>query len=207
MVSRSLVVIILFVFAHGTAYAANIDAKMFLGPSLGETIILKNSGDGGVSKRTCTFISDSGTYYIEERTRLPKKKIQPKGFPPEIAQIIMGEADLINHYRLYAKDGRLILDSTTFKGEENIMVDFTNRRWSQFGKSPTDRIKMDYVIVKEDKKVVMGKLRNLVHVKYSYDFDGLHYSQSYVLASGLGVIRRRNLSPGPNEIISTLVEE
>lgn len=66
---------------------------------------------------------------------------------------------------------------------------------------------MGYVIVKESKKFVMGKLRNLVHVKYSYDLDGLHYVQSYVLASGLGIIRRRNLSPGPNEIISILVEE
>ncbi|WP_319764417.1 hypothetical protein [Maridesulfovibrio sp.] len=207
MVSRSLVIIIIFVFAHGAAYAADIDAKMFLGPSLGETIILKNSGDGGVTKRTCSFISDSGTYYIEERTRLPKKKIHPKGFPPEIVKIIMGEADLINHYRLYVKDGRLILDSITFKGEKNIMVDFVSRRWSQFGKSPTDKIKIDYVIAKEDKKVVMGKLRNLVHVKYSYDLDGLHYAQSYVLASGLGIIRKRNLSPGPNEVISTLVEE
>lgn len=36
---------------------------------------------------------------------------------------------------------------------------------------------------------------------------GMNCKESYVVASGLGLIRRRNLSPGPDEIISTLVEE
>ncbi|NDV22916.1 hypothetical protein [Desulfovibrio sp. JC022] len=184
-----------------------MSADVFLGPSLGETVVIKHSGGGGITKRTCTFISESGTYYIEERTRLPKSDTAPKGFPPEIVKIIKGEADLVNNYKLQAKGGKLVVKSISFRGEENILADFVDRRWTQFSKSPEGKVKTNYAIVKEGEEVILGKLRKVVHVKYTHDFDGLHYVQSYVLASGLGLIRRRNLSPGLNEIISTLVEE
>ncbi|NDV25598.1 hypothetical protein [Desulfovibrio sp. JC010] len=207
MIREFLLVVFVFMFACCELHAENLSADVFLGPSLGETIVIRHSNGGGITKKTCTFISDSGTYYIEERTRLPKKDTAPKGFPPEIAKMIMGEADIVNNYKLQAKDGKLVLESISFKGEENILVDFVDRRWAQFSRSPEGKVKTDYAIVKEGEEVILGKLRKVVRVKYSHDFDGLHYAQSYVLASGLGIIRRRNLSPGPNKIISILVEE
>lgn len=207
MIRKLLFVVAVFVFSCGELHAENLSADVFLGPSLGETIVIRHSDEGGITKKTCTFISDSGIYYIEERTRLPKSDNAPKGFPPEIAKIIKGEADLVNNYKLQAKDGKLVLESISFKGEENVLVDFANRRWTQFSKSPEGKVKTDYAIIKEGEEVIRGKLRKVVHVKYSHDLDGLHYAQSYVLASGLGIIRKRNLSPGPNEIISTLVDE
>ncbi len=207
MILRFLFVIIAFFLSCGELHAENMSADSFLGPSLGEMIVIKHSDRGGVTKRTCTFISDSGTYYIEERTRLPKSDVEPKGFPSEIGMIMKGEADLVNNYKLQAKDGKLVLESISFRGEENIIVDFVDRKWTQFAKFPEGEIKTYYAIIKEEEAFVSGKMRKLVHVKYSYDLDGIHYAQSYVVASGLGIIRRRNLLPGPNEIISTLVEE
>ncbi|SMF25530.1 hypothetical protein [Desulfovibrio gilichinskyi] len=53
------------------------DASIFLGPPLGKTLVLSRD-DGTVIKRTTTAISEAGVYFIEDKTRLPVKKIKGK---------------------------------------------------------------------------------------------------------------------------------
>ena len=54
---------------------------------------------------------------------------------------------------------------------------------------------------------MLGKLRQLVHVKYSFDLAGMHCEELYVVVSGLGIIYTESLAPGSNKLTSTLVEE
>jgi len=82
-----------------------------------------------------------------------------------------------------------------------------NREWSQYIWSSSGEIKADFAIIKEDEKVVLGKMRKLVHVKYSFELAGMHCEELYIVASGLGIIYTESLAPGSNKLTSTLVEE
>ncbi len=185
--------------------------SQFLGPQPGESIKLKLS-DFGITKRViCTTVNDDGSYVIEEWTKLPKvRKVSPgERLKTKLPEGVRYADDLpeetMYRYYLTAEDGKLIFNKG--KKNENIILDLNNREWSQLIWSSTGKVKADYVIVKEEERVVLGKLRKLVHVKYSLDLAGMHIEKLYVVASGLGIIREESLAPSSNKLTSTLVEE
>ncbi|WP_319764421.1 hypothetical protein [Maridesulfovibrio sp.] len=165
-----------------------------------------------ITRRTCTKINNDGSYEIEEWTRLPKPKRISSAEERSRTKLPEGAyywddapEETLFKYTLVAENGKLIFNKG--KRDEAIYLDLINREWSQDVRSSTGKVKADYVIVKEEKKVVLGKLRKLIHVKYSLDLAGMHIEQLYVVASGLGIIREENLAPGSNKLRSTLVEE
>ncbi|WP_415719661.1 hypothetical protein [Maridesulfovibrio sp.] len=208
-----LIFICFIVVANGCCENGNSlkEADVFLGPPLGDTIKIKESGFGIVTRRICTKINDDGSYVIEEWTKLPKPtristaEERSKTKLPEGAYYWDdAPEETMYRYILTAENGKLIFNKG--KKNENTILDLNNKEWSQYLWSSAGKVKADYVIVKEEKKVVLGKLRKLVHVKYSFDLNGMHIGQLYVVASGLGVIREESLSPGSNKLKSTLIE-
>lgn len=191
---------------------SDLKPEMFLGPSLGETVVLKNYGDGSIIKRTCASISEDGVYTIHERTRmvpheLTQEEIEKNNIPEEAVNIIRGAKELENDYTLRAEGNKLVLKSLTFNNESAVFLDLSGKPWVEYGKSSKGKILLEYRIVDREQKVVRGKRRELVHVELAYEIDGMNCKELYVMASGIGIIQRRNLTPGPNEISSTLVEE
>lgn len=157
-------------------------------------------------------ISEDGVYTIQERTRmvpheLTQEEIEKNNIPEEAVKVIRGEKDLENDYTLRVEGNKIILTSLTFRDETAVFLDLSGMPWTEYGKSSKGKILLKYRIVDREQKVVRGKKRELVHVEFSYEIDGMNCKELYVVASGLGIICRRNLSPGPNKITSTLVEE
>ncbi len=204
-------ILILFVFFWGQFVYAGSEAVLFLGPPPGKTIKIKSSDFGIITRRICTKLDDDGSYVIEEWTKAPKvRKVSPgERLKTKLPEGVRYADDLpeetMYRYNLTAEDGKLIFNKG--KKNENIILDLNNKEWSQYIWSSTGKIKADYAIVKEEEKVVLGKLRNLVHVKYSFDLAGMHCEELYVVASGLGIIYTESLAPGSNKLTSTLVEE
>ncbi|WP_027721729.1 hypothetical protein [Maridesulfovibrio zosterae] len=207
IINTTLAIIIL---VSQTVWASS-DVSQFLGPLPGETINIKSNSFGITKRRICTKINDDGSYAIEEWTKLPKvKKISPEDRArTKLPQGVSYADDLPDEtmycYNLAVENGQLIFNKG--KKNENIILDLNNKEWSQYIWSSAGKIKADYIIVKEEEKVVLGKLRQLVHVKYSFDLAGMHCEELYAVASGLGIIYTESLAPGSNKITSTLVEE
>ncbi len=187
------------------------EVDVFLGPPPGETINIKLSDFGITKRKICIKINDDGSYEIEEWTKLPKvKKISPEDrartkLPEGVSYADDLPDETMYSYNLAAENGQLIFNKG--KKNKNIILDLNNKKWSQYVWSSTGKVKADYVIVKEEEKIVLDKLRKLVHVKYSLDLNGMHIEQLYVVASGLGIIREESLAPGSYKLRSTLVEE
>ncbi len=188
------------------------EVDVFLGPPPGETIKIKSSDFGVITRRTCIKINNDGSYVIEEVTKLPKpKKIssaeeRSKTKLPEGAYYWDdAPEETMFRYTLVAENGKIVCNKG--KHDEGVLLDLVNRKWSQYARSSAGKVKADYVVVKEEEKVVLGKLRKLVHVKYSLDLNGMHIEELYVVASGLGIIYTESLSPGSNKLTSTLIEE
>lgn len=191
---------------------SKIDVLVYLGPSQGEMIKIKASDFGTITRRICTKINDDGSYVIEEWTKLPKPKKKSSAEGRSKTKLPEGAyywddapEETMYRYSLAAENGKLIFNKG--KRDEAVYLDLINKEWSQYVWSSTGKIKADYLIVKEEEKVVLGKLRKLVHVKYSFDLKDLHYEELYVVASGLGIIYTESLAPGSNKLTSTLVEE
>ncbi len=181
---------------------ASSDASQFLGPLPGETIKTKSNSFGITKRRICTKINDDGSYEIEEWTKLPKvNKISPEDrartkLPEGVRFADDIPEETMYRYNLTAENGKLIFNKG--KKNENIILNLNKKEWSQYIWSSAGKIKADYVIVKEEEKVILGKLRKLVHVKYSFDLAGMHCEELYIVASGLGIIYTESLAPGSN---------
>ncbi|WP_321402103.1 hypothetical protein [Maridesulfovibrio sp.] len=208
----SFLLCLLFVLTDIAFGAEDLDrnATMFLGPPMGQSLTLKGQ-DGSITSRFCSSVSD-GVFYIEERTRLPARKIQLNGinlskYPADVIKIMKGEKDIVNNYTLRADGPRIVGRSLTFKGEEGVLADFEKQQWTQNGKSNGVEVSIDCKIVKYSKKVILGKLRTLVHVESAYIADGVTYKELAIIASGLWVIYREALSPGAPIVLINLEED
>lgn len=173
------------------------EVSLFLGPPVGETISLEDF-EGNFTNRTCVHVSENSVYHIEERQRLLPSKISNEdiekfNIPPEVVQVIEGKKDFVNKYTLQEQNGKLILNSLNFPGEENVLIDFTSDEWVNYGKSPNGEVKMVSHIVKSEKRVLLGKTRTLLFVETGYDADGEMRRDLDVFAEGLGLIRREHL--------------
>lgn len=190
---------------------ASSDVSQFLGPLPGDTINIKLSDFGITKRKICIKINDEGSYEIEEWTKLPKvKKISPEDrartkLPEGVRFADDIPEETMYRYNLTAENGKLIFNKG--KKNENIILNLNKKEWSQYIWSSAGKIKADYVIVKEEEKVILGKLRKLVHVKYSFDLAGMHCEELYIVASGLGIIYTESLAPGSNKLTSTLIED
>ncbi|NDV28406.1 hypothetical protein [Desulfovibrio sp. JC010] len=208
MLHKFLLTLMFYALLCGQAYAGDIDPAIFL-PSAAENIILK-AQDGSTTKRRCKSVSD-GNFHIEERTRLAAGKIQEgvdwSQYPPDMQQIMKGEKDIVNNYILRADGPRITAESLTFKGEGDVLLDLQKKHWIQHGKSNGKKIRINCKIVKRSKKKILGKLRTLLHVELTYVADGATYKELKIIASGLWVIHRKIMCPGPPTVLITLEED
>ncbi len=201
----------IFIVSH-SGWASS-DASLFLGPLPGEIVKIKSNSFGITKRRICVKINDDGSYLIEEWTKVPKTKNIPAKDRVEsdihegIDYVYVEDLpeETMYRYNLSAENGKLIFNKG--KSNENIILDLDNKEWSQNIWTTVGDIEAEYLIVKEEEKVILGKLRKLVHVKYSFDLAGMHCEELHVVASGLGIIYTESLSPGSNKLTSTLIEE
>jgi len=113
LLKGSFLLCLLFVLPDIAFGAEDLDrnATMFLGPPMGQSLTLKGQ-DVSTTSRFCSSVSDS-FFYIEERTRLPARKIQLNGvdlskYPAEVVKIMKGEKDIVNNYTLKVNGPRVI---------------------------------------------------------------------------------------------------
>ncbi|MBI9111361.1 hypothetical protein [Maridesulfovibrio ferrireducens] len=187
-----------------------MDTTLFLGPPLGETILLED-GEGAVTRRTCTAISEEGVYSIEERTRfltgnVTEENIAKNKLSEKVVRIIRGEEDLVNNYTLQAKDGKIILHNTTFD-KTDIMLDFTSRKWVIYGRSTHGKIKMECRIVREKEDFIRGKKRKLIYVEMYSKLNNEPFVDAYTIASGLGIIYSESVSYGKTFVLYSLKDK
>ncbi len=177
------------------------DVSIFLGPPLGETIILGRD-DGTVIKRTTKAISNAGVYSIEERTRLPVTEIEEGLFKGRNARIMRGEEDIVDNYTLQAVGGKIVI---TRCNEAETVVDLVNRKWAHRG----DDLSGEYFEIKcriigEKEELVLGKMRKILYVETLSGVGNKVAKCIYKIASGLGVIHYEVVSPGDSLVLFTL---
>ncbi|SDK41328.1 hypothetical protein SAMN05660337_0372 [Maridesulfovibrio ferrireducens] len=206
--STSLLFICLItLFTCQNVQAKTVDASIFFGPPLGETIIL-DGGDGMDIKRTTIAISESGIYSIEDRMRTPKCEVTQEDiikhkFSEKVVRIMRGEEDLVDNYTLQVKGSRIILSRY---GKVSIMLDLESREGIEYLSSSEGDIKMESRIVETKEEFIRGKKRSSLYVEsYGKLHDG-PISSSYRFVSGLGLIYISITNYGLKSVLYTLKE-
>ncbi len=188
-------------FTSTQAFAEIIDASIFLGPPLGETLVLGRD-DGTVIKRTTTAISEAGVYFIEDRTKLPVKKLKEGIYSGKRARIMSGEEDIVDNYKLQAVNGKVLL---TRADDTEVMVDLVNRKWTQRGDNLSGKyFEIKCRIVDEKEELILGKRRKVIQVETVSSNNGNPVKSVYKIASGLGMIHYEVVAPGDPLVLFTL---
>ncbi|SDK41398.1 hypothetical protein SAMN05660337_0374 [Maridesulfovibrio ferrireducens] len=196
-------VCIFTLFICQNAQAKTVDPSIFLGPPLGETIILDGC-DGTVTKRTTTAVSDTGVYSIEERTRLPVKEIKEGLFKGRNARIMRGEEDIVDNYTLQAVEGKIVI---TRCNEAETVVDLLNRKWTHRGDDLSGNyFEIQCSLVGEKEKLIHGKKRKVIYVETFCNAGGYAVKSVYTVASGLGIIHYEVVDPDDPLVLFTLKE-
>ncbi len=180
------------------------DVSNFLGPALGETVSLLHYEETGalVERRVCTAISGNGIYTIEKRIRLPKSDVTLEVSPEyslakEDLLIVRGEKDYVLKYTLQAQNGKIIKTCLDYKSNDGVVLDLMNIKWSKLFITSSNKIKIDSRILKEEFKILQGRIRKLIYVENFFKYENKElegYKSVDVFATGLGVIRRELVS-------------
>ena len=201
----SLVIVCLItLLACQNIQASADDVSIFLGPPLGETIILGRD-DGTVIKRTTTAISGADVYSVEERTRLPVTEIEEGLFKGRNARIVRGEEDIVDNYTLQAVDGKIII---TRRSEAETVVDLVNRKWMHRGDDLSGKyFEIKCRIIDEKEELVLGEMRKVIYAEALSGVGDKAFETVYKIASGLGVIHYEVVSPGDPLVLFTLKDK
>ncbi len=182
-----------------------IDASIFLGPPLGETIIL-DVDDGVDIKRTTTAVSELGVYSIEDRRRLlpskvTKEDIIKNNLSEKIVRIVRGEEDLVNHITLQAKGSKIILSRY---GKVVLLLDLESRKGFLNLTTLDGDVRIESQVVDEQEEFIRGKNRKIIYVEARGKLaDGPVYS-TYRIASGLGAVHVTLTNSGTESVLFTL---
>ncbi|SDK41470.1 hypothetical protein SAMN05660337_0376 [Maridesulfovibrio ferrireducens] len=198
---------ILFLMFSNVTVARAVDASIFLGPPLGETIIL-DVDDGVDIKRTTTAVSESEVYSIEDRRRLlpgkvTKEDIIKNNLSEKIVRIVRGEEDLVNNITLQAKAGKIILSR---HGKVVIILDLESRKGFLYLSTSDGDVKMKSHIVDEQEEFIRGKKRSSIYVESYGNLDDGPVNSNYRLVSGLGLTHMSLTVSGLTSVLYTLKE-
>ncbi|WP_031481494.1 hypothetical protein [Maridesulfovibrio frigidus] len=203
----SLVIVCLITLVISQNIQASVDdASIFLGPPLGETIIL-DGGDGMDIQRMTLAVSESGIYSVEDRMRTPKCEVTQEdiiknNLSEKIARIMRGEEDLVDNYTLQAVDGKIII---TRCDEAEIVVDLINRKWTHRGDDLSGKyFEIRCRIIDEKEELVHGEMRKVIYAEALSGVGDKAFETVYKIASGLGVIHYEVVSPSDPLVLFTL---